>query len=121
MAARQACTGAPNLRGKARLGAWLHVRRALVPRTCGAGRRSGGRRTLDDMASVLRTHEVTNPPPLLVGYDVFGAEAALTEAVERAGAGWALDELQDLGSRDGAEDRKCVGEGKRVYCRDVLS
>src|SRR3546814_18349905 len=85
MAARQACTGAPNLRGKARLGAWLHARRALVPRTCGgrrdggvgarqagtgapnlrggAGRRSGGGRTLDALASVLRTHEVTNPPP----------------------------------------------------------
>ncbi|HEY9558399.1 MAG TPA: acyl-CoA dehydrogenase family protein, partial [Acidimicrobiales bacterium] len=55
------------------------------------------------MASVLRTHEVTNQPPPLVGYDVFGADAALTEAVEREGAGWALDELHDLGRRAGSE------------------
>src|SRR3546814_10131322 len=55
------------------------------------------------MASVLRTHEVTNQPPPLVGYDVFGADAALREAVEREGAGWALDELHDLGRRAGSE------------------
>src|SRR3546814_12951337 len=58
------------------------------------------------MASVLRTHEVTNQPPPLVGYDVFGADAALREAVERAGAGWALDELHDLGRRAGSESEQ---------------
>src|SRR3546814_12267130 len=42
--ARQAGTGAPNLRG-------------------GAGSRSGGGRNLHDIAIVLRTHEETNQPP----------------------------------------------------------
>ena len=34
----------------------------------------------------LDTHEVINQPPPLDGYDVFGRDAALGEAVEREGA-----------------------------------
>src|SRR5690606_36973720 len=51
------------------------------------------------MRSVLRTHEVTNQPPPLVGHDVFGADRALVEALEREGAGWAAAELAELGRR----------------------
>jgi putative acyl-CoA dehydrogenase len=35
------------------------------------------------------THEVTNQPPPLTGYDVYSADAALVEGVDRYAAGWA--------------------------------
>ena len=50
------------------------------------------------------THEVTNQPPPLEGYDVFGADAALVEAVEREGAGWAVDDLHTLGRLAGSPE-----------------
>jgi len=50
------------------------------------------------------THEVTNQPPPLEGYDVFGGDAALVEAVEREGAGWALDDLHALGRLAGSPE-----------------
>jgi putative acyl-CoA dehydrogenase len=50
------------------------------------------------------THEVTNQPPPLEGYDVFAADAALAEAVEREGAGWAVDDLQALGRLAGSPE-----------------
>ena len=53
------------------------------------------------MATPFDTHEVTNQPPPLTGYDVFGADRALAEAVEREGAGWATDALHELGRRAG--------------------
>src|SRR3954463_13863944 len=49
----------------------------------------------------MATHEVLNQPPPLAGYDV-AADAALTEAVVREGAGWALDDLHRLGRGGGA-------------------
>src|SRR5687768_9797363 len=49
------------------------------------------------MADAFATHEVLNQPPPLTGYDVFGADAALVEAVTREGAGWAGAELHELG------------------------
>jgi putative acyl-CoA dehydrogenase len=45
--------------------------------------------------------EVLNQPPPLQGYDVFGADAALREAVAREGAGWAEGTLHELGSLAG--------------------
>ncbi len=50
------------------------------------------------------THEVSNQPPPLAGYDVFASDAALREAVDREGAGWAVDELHALGSLAGSEE-----------------
>jgi putative acyl-CoA dehydrogenase len=50
------------------------------------------------------THEVTNQPPPLEGYDVFAADAALLEAVEREGAGWAIDDLHALGRLAGSPE-----------------
>jgi putative acyl-CoA dehydrogenase len=41
------------------------------------------------------THSVTNQPPPLVGYDVFTADRALTEAVERYTDPDVLDEVRD--------------------------
>jgi putative acyl-CoA dehydrogenase len=45
--------------------------------------------------------EVLNQPPPLQEYDVFGADAALREAVAREGAGWAEGELHELGALAG--------------------
>jgi putative acyl-CoA dehydrogenase len=50
------------------------------------------------------THEVTNQPPPLEDYDVFGADAALVEAVEREGAAWAVDDLHALGRLAGSPE-----------------
>jgi putative acyl-CoA dehydrogenase len=50
------------------------------------------------------THEVTNQPPPLEDYDVFEADAALLEAADREGAGWALDDLRALGRRAGSPE-----------------
>ncbi|MES4887205.1 acyl-CoA dehydrogenase family protein [Streptomyces sp. NPDC096012] len=41
------------------------------------------------------THTVTNQPPPLVGYDVFAADRALTEAVERYTDPGVLDEVRE--------------------------
>ncbi|MCF3134943.1 acyl-CoA dehydrogenase family protein [Streptomyces olivochromogenes] len=43
----------------------------------------------------ITTHTVTNQPPPLVGYDVFGADRALVEAVERHTDPGLLDEVLD--------------------------
>ena len=42
------------------------------------------------------THEVFNQPPPLTGYDV-AADPALLDALHREGAGWAEDDVRDLG------------------------
>jgi putative acyl-CoA dehydrogenase len=55
-------------------------------------------------ATHQQTHEVTNQPPPLEGYDAFAADAALVEAVEREGAGWAADDLQVLGRLAGSPE-----------------
>jgi putative acyl-CoA dehydrogenase len=50
------------------------------------------------------THEVLNQPPPLEGYDVFAADAALVEATEREGAGWAVEDLSALGRLAGSPE-----------------
>ena len=52
----------------------------------------------------MATHEVLNQPPPLVDYDVFAADAALVEGVRREGAGWAEDELSELGRLAGTAE-----------------
>jgi putative acyl-CoA dehydrogenase len=42
-------------------------------------------------------HEVLNQPPPLTGYNLFSTDRALREAVAREGAGWACQELEELG------------------------
>jgi putative acyl-CoA dehydrogenase len=43
------------------------------------------------------THEVLNQPPPLVGYDLFGTDRILGDALERAGASWARGRVSELG------------------------
>ena len=54
-----------------------------------------------DMAA---THDVSNQPPLLCDYDVFGSDVALVEGVERHEAGWATEQLSALGRRAGSAE-----------------
>ncbi|MCD2185986.1 acyl-CoA dehydrogenase family protein [Actinomycetospora soli] len=49
------------------------------------------------------THVVTNQAPDLVGFDA-AADPPLLEALEREGAGWALDELHETGRRVGSAE-----------------
>ena len=51
----------------------------------------------------MNTHEVTNQPPQLSGYDVYAADAPLTEGVSRHHGGWAHDRLTTLGALAGSE------------------
>jgi putative acyl-CoA dehydrogenase len=44
------------------------------------------------------TPEVSNQPPPLVDYNVFDQDAALREAMEREGAGWAEERVRSVGS-----------------------
>ncbi|MGH2692365.1 MAG: isovaleryl-CoA dehydrogenase [Actinomycetota bacterium] len=47
------------------------------------------------------THEVTNQPPPLEGYNLFDQDRSLVEAVEREGAAWAEPDLSALGKLAG--------------------
>jgi putative acyl-CoA dehydrogenase len=48
------------------------------------------------------THDVLNQPPPIVPYDVFAADLALSEALEREGGGWGIDRLRDTGQLAGS-------------------
>ncbi|HEU4348066.1 MAG TPA: acyl-CoA dehydrogenase family protein, partial [Actinoplanes sp.] len=65
------------------------------------------------------THEVFNQPPPLIDYDL-AADAALLEAVEREGAGWAADDLHRLGKLAGtAGPQRWADEANRYEPRLV--
>jgi putative acyl-CoA dehydrogenase len=50
------------------------------------------------------THEVSNQPPPLEGYNLFSQDHALAEGVAGNGAGWADDQLATLGERAGSAE-----------------
>ncbi len=54
-------------------------------------------------------HQVSNQPPPLQDYDVFAADAALGEGVERQGGGWAAAALHEVGRRAGSA--QCIEWG----------
>jgi putative acyl-CoA dehydrogenase len=61
--------------------------------------------TLDTIDRPVRsTHDVTNQPPPLAGYDVAAADAALLEGVRREGASWDEGGLRALGTLAGSEE-----------------
>jgi putative acyl-CoA dehydrogenase len=59
------------------------------------------RRTI---APKMTTHDVLNQVPALVDYNLFSADAALREGLEREGAGWATDRVSAFGARVGSEE-----------------
>ena len=46
----------------------------------------------------MATHEVFNQPPPLLDYNLFTADRALSEALQREGAGWAVTRATELGA-----------------------
>ncbi len=50
------------------------------------------------------THEVTNTPPVLNGYNAYDSDMPLREALHREGAGWAQDRVRRLGALVGDPD-----------------
>jgi putative acyl-CoA dehydrogenase len=52
------------------------------------------------------THEVLNQPPPIEPYNVFDADPALGEALEREGGGWGVDRLRDTGALAGSEEAR---------------
>ena len=61
------------------------------------------------MAGQFDTHDVFNQAPPLEGYDVFAADRALGEAVDREGASWARPELGTLGTLAGSAEAQELG------------
>jgi len=57
---------------------------------------------MDDRQQAAQTHEVLNVSRELCDYDMFGQDAALSEAVQREGAGWASEALSAFGRLTGA-------------------
>jgi putative acyl-CoA dehydrogenase len=60
------------------------------------------------------THEVTNQPPALAGYDA-SADPALLDALRREGADWAEPELRQLGRLAGDEQTQENGRLANEY------
>jgi putative acyl-CoA dehydrogenase len=58
----------------------------------------------------MGTHDVTNQPPPLVGYNTFDSDRALSEALLREGAGWAEEQCRALGERAGGEEAQSWGQ-----------
>jgi putative acyl-CoA dehydrogenase len=50
------------------------------------------------------THDVLNQAPPIVPYNVFEADVALREALEREGGGWGVDRLRDAGQLAGSAE-----------------
>jgi putative acyl-CoA dehydrogenase len=50
------------------------------------------------------THEVLNQAPPIVPYNLFEADLALREALEREGGGWGVDRLRDTGELAGSAE-----------------
>jgi putative acyl-CoA dehydrogenase len=58
---------------------------------------------LREPTAPFHTHEVANQAPPLEGRNLFEDNVALVEALEREGAGWALERAQEVGAAWGAE------------------
>src|SRR5580658_6328947 len=52
----------------------------------------------------MKTHDVSNQPPPLVGHDPLESDRALSEALDREGAGWARSEVRAFGLRTTSEE-----------------
>ncbi len=63
-------------------------------------------------APTSATHDVFNQAPPLAPYNVFEADSALREAVEREGGGWGVDRLRDAGELAG--DPRTIAHSERA-------
>ena len=69
----------------------------------------------------MATHDVTNQSRPLVDYDVFGADPALTGALQREGAGWAGPDLERIGRLAGSEDAQEWGRAANANPPELLT
>ena len=67
------------------------------------------------------THTVTNQATPLVGYNVFGADPALVEALNREGAAWATDALERLGALAGGAEAQEWGRAANANPPQLLT
>jgi len=58
---------------------------------------------------VAGTHEIFNQVPPLTNYNLFLSDSTLLNAVEREGAGWAREQISELGRLLGAEEAQRWG------------
>ena len=72
-----------------------------------------------DPISALDTHEVTNQPPALGGYNLYDSDVVLKEALRREGAGWAEDKVRALGAVAGSERVVQLGDAANRYVPEL--
>ncbi|RUO73790.1 isovaleryl-CoA dehydrogenase [Pseudidiomarina sediminum] len=56
-----------------------------------------------------QTHQVENQPPALENYNLYAADQALQDAVQREGAAWAAQDITRFGAECGRADRIALG------------
>ena len=61
------------------------------------------------------THEVTNQPPPLVGYNAWTGDRVLRDAAARAGAGWVEREAAAMGELAGSERMQTLADQANRY------
>lgn len=59
--------------------------------------------------NLAETHEVSNQPPTLEDYNLYGADTALQEALAREGAAWAEQDVARFGAECGLSERIKLG------------
>jgi putative acyl-CoA dehydrogenase len=57
-----------------------------------------------DISEIGKTHQVTNQPPALTGYNLYLTDKALVAAIQREHAAWAEPQLRELGEFLGSEE-----------------
>ena len=62
-----------------------------------------------DVSETRKTHEVTNQPPPLSGYNLYLTDTTLVAAIEREQAAWADAQLRELGQFLGTEEAQRWG------------
>ncbi|MDH3737811.1 MAG: isovaleryl-CoA dehydrogenase [Alphaproteobacteria bacterium] len=72
-----------------------------------------------DPVTQLNTHEVTNQPPPLVDYNLYGGDSVLRDAVHREGGGWADDKLSAFGAVLGRESTLALGANANRYTPEL--
>lgn len=71
--------------------------------------------------SALATHSVTNQPPPLVDYDLFGSDRALAEAVEREGSAESVRRAAAYGLTLGSAEMLEAGDAANRYPPELTS
>jgi putative acyl-CoA dehydrogenase len=65
--------------------------------------------------SIFDSHEVTNQPPPLADYNLFDSDPILRSALEREGAGWAVEKVRAFGAVLGSERVAELAEAANRY------